>query len=82
MPHSICSEISQTDKEGIIRLNTIKKESVSEFHDTLSFFVGILLITLARALMPRQTNSAAVLSTGGRLHPSPRDPQSSSSHFS
>ena len=30
MPHSISSEISQTDKEGIVKLNIFKK-SVSKF---------------------------------------------------
>ena len=43
MPHSISSEISQTDKEGIIRLN-IKKRVCHEFM-THSFFVNILRLS-------------------------------------
>ena len=50
MPHSICSEISQTDKEGIIRLN-IKKRVCHEFM-THSFFVVILLIRNIPILYP------------------------------
>ena len=42
MPHSISSEISQTDKEDVIKQN--KKKSVSLIHDTL-FFVNILRLT-------------------------------------
>ena len=42
MPHSISSEISQTDKEDVIKQN--KKKSVSLIYDTL-FFVNILRLS-------------------------------------
>ena len=60
MPHSISSEISQTDKEGIIRLN-IKKKRVCHKFMTHSLFVGILLITLARALMIKNFRNIPIL---------------------